>query len=176
MPDGRTVGSKLISRHGPSRSAWTCCAMSVPTSIVRRLAGQASQRNGSTASTASSLSIVPRLTTWYAGRCCRRRNRSRSPREELAKRGPDFLEQEIAQRVANAPQRWTMVVTVANPGDPTADPSAEFCCLTSSVLAKKRLPASRPMTRCVRIPKWDSNNSRHRTGVCARTVSRLVRF
>jgi catalase len=43
--------------------------------------------------------------------------------EELAKRGPDFLEQEIAQRVANAPQRWTMVVTVANPGDPTADPS-----------------------------------------------------
>ena len=43
--------------------------------------------------------------------------------EELAKRGSDFLEQEIAQRVANAPQRWTMVVTVANPGDPTADPS-----------------------------------------------------
>ena len=43
--------------------------------------------------------------------------------EELAKRGSDFLEQEIAQRVANAPQRWTMVATVANPGDPTADPS-----------------------------------------------------
>jgi catalase len=43
--------------------------------------------------------------------------------DELAKRGPDFLEQEIAQRVANAPQHWTMVVTVANPGDPTADPS-----------------------------------------------------
>jgi catalase len=41
----------------------------------------------------------------------------------LAKRGPDFLEQEIAQRVAEAPQRWTMVVTVANPGDPTANPS-----------------------------------------------------
>jgi catalase len=43
--------------------------------------------------------------------------------EELAKRGPDFLEQDITQRVAAAPQRWTMVVTVANPGDPTADPS-----------------------------------------------------
>jgi len=42
---------------------------------------------------------------------------------ELAKRGPDFLEQEIAQRVASGPQRWTMVVTVANSGDPTADPS-----------------------------------------------------
>jgi catalase len=42
---------------------------------------------------------------------------------ELAKRGPDFLEQEIAQRVAGAPQRWTLVVTVANPGDPTADPT-----------------------------------------------------
>jgi catalase len=43
--------------------------------------------------------------------------------DELAKRGPDVLEQEIAQRVASAPQRWTMVVTVANPGDPTADPT-----------------------------------------------------
>jgi catalase len=42
---------------------------------------------------------------------------------ELAKRGPDFLEQEITERVRNAPQRWTLVVTVANPGDPTADPS-----------------------------------------------------
>jgi catalase len=43
--------------------------------------------------------------------------------DDLAKRGPDFLEQEIAQRVASAPQRWSMVVTIANPGDPTADPS-----------------------------------------------------
>jgi len=43
--------------------------------------------------------------------------------DELVKRGPDFLEQEIAERVRGAPQRWTMVVTVANPGDPTADPS-----------------------------------------------------
>src|SRR5262249_33597301 len=45
------------------------------------------------------------------------------PADELAKRGPNFLEQEIAQRVAGAPQRWTMVLTVANPGDPTADPT-----------------------------------------------------
>jgi catalase len=43
--------------------------------------------------------------------------------DELAKRGPDFLEEEITQRVAAGPQRWTMVVTVANPGDPTADPT-----------------------------------------------------
>jgi catalase len=43
--------------------------------------------------------------------------------DELAKRGPNFLEQEIAARVAGAPQRWTMVVTLANAGDPTADPS-----------------------------------------------------
>src|ERR1700742_4623290 len=43
--------------------------------------------------------------------------------EELAKRGPDFLEQEITQRVAAGPQHWSMVVTVANPGDPTADPN-----------------------------------------------------
>ena len=43
--------------------------------------------------------------------------------DDLAKRGPDYLEQEIAQRVAGAPQRWAMVVTIANPGDPTADPT-----------------------------------------------------
>jgi len=43
--------------------------------------------------------------------------------DELAKRGPDVLEQEITQRVAAGPQRWTLVVTVANPGDPTADPN-----------------------------------------------------
>jgi catalase len=42
---------------------------------------------------------------------------------DLAKRGPDFLEQEIAERVRGGPQRWTMVVTIANPGDPTADPT-----------------------------------------------------
>jgi catalase len=43
--------------------------------------------------------------------------------DDLGKRGPDYLEQEIAQRVAGAPQKWTMTVTVANPGDPTDDPS-----------------------------------------------------
>jgi catalase len=43
--------------------------------------------------------------------------------EDLAKRGPDFLEQEIAKRVRGGPLHWTMVVNVANPGDPTADPS-----------------------------------------------------
>jgi catalase len=42
---------------------------------------------------------------------------------DLSKRGPDFLEQEIAERVRGGPQRWTMVVSVADPGDPTADPS-----------------------------------------------------
>jgi catalase len=43
--------------------------------------------------------------------------------DDLAKRGPDFLEQEITERVRGGPLRWVMVVTVANPGDPYADPS-----------------------------------------------------
>jgi catalase len=43
--------------------------------------------------------------------------------DDLAKRGPDFLEQEITERVGGGPLRWTMAMTVANPGDPTADPS-----------------------------------------------------
>ncbi|MGL4968370.1 MAG: catalase family peroxidase [Inquilinus sp.] len=43
--------------------------------------------------------------------------------EELAKLGPDFLDQDIVKRVAAGPQRWTLAVTVANPGDPTSDPT-----------------------------------------------------
>jgi len=43
--------------------------------------------------------------------------------EELAKRGPNFLDAEITERVRGGPVRWSMVVTVAHPGDPTADPS-----------------------------------------------------
>ncbi len=41
----------------------------------------------------------------------------------MKQRGPNFLDAEITQRVQTAPQRWSMIVTVANPGDPTADPS-----------------------------------------------------
>ena len=43
--------------------------------------------------------------------------------DELAKRGPDFLEQEITQRVAAGTQHWSLMITVANPGDQTADPN-----------------------------------------------------
>jgi catalase len=43
--------------------------------------------------------------------------------DELAKRGPDLLAHEITERVHHAPQHWTLVVTVANAGDPTADPT-----------------------------------------------------
>ena len=42
---------------------------------------------------------------------------------ELEKRGPDSLEKEITERVRQAPQRWTMNVVVANPGDVTSDPT-----------------------------------------------------
>jgi len=43
--------------------------------------------------------------------------------DDLAKLGPDHLEHEIADRVAKSPQRWTMVLTIADPGDQTSDPS-----------------------------------------------------
>jgi catalase len=48
------------------------------------------------------------------------------PPEDLAKRPPDFLEQEIRERVKSGPVRWTLVIKVAEPGDPTADPSQEW--------------------------------------------------
>jgi catalase len=43
--------------------------------------------------------------------------------DALKARGDSYLEQEITQRVGQAPQRWTMVVTLANAGDPTNDPT-----------------------------------------------------
>lgn len=43
--------------------------------------------------------------------------------DDLAKLGPDFLEQEIMQRVGNHPVKWNMVVTVANPDDQITDPN-----------------------------------------------------
>jgi catalase len=43
--------------------------------------------------------------------------------EELKQRDPDFLAKDITERVGKAPQRWAMTVELANPGDPTADPS-----------------------------------------------------
>jgi catalase len=43
--------------------------------------------------------------------------------EELAKRGPDFLETEIVDRIKTGPLHWTMLLTIANPGDQTADPT-----------------------------------------------------
>ena len=45
------------------------------------------------------------------------------PAEELKTRDNDFLEKDITQRVAAGPQKWNMVVTVANAGDTTADPT-----------------------------------------------------
>lgn len=45
------------------------------------------------------------------------------PPDELAKRDPNFLKQEIAERVGREPVRFALAVTVANPGDTTADPS-----------------------------------------------------
>ena len=43
--------------------------------------------------------------------------------EDFAKLGPDHLAAEVTARVGKEPQLWTMVVTVANPDDPVADPS-----------------------------------------------------
>jgi catalase len=42
---------------------------------------------------------------------------------QLKALGDNFLDADISKRVQSAPQRWTLVVTVANPGDPTADPT-----------------------------------------------------
>ncbi len=38
-------------------------------------------------------------------------------------RGANFLDVDITQRVQSEPQHWNLIVTVANPGDPSHDPS-----------------------------------------------------
>jgi len=43
--------------------------------------------------------------------------------EDFAKLGPNHLEEDITERVSKAPQRWTLVLTVADPSDPTSDPT-----------------------------------------------------
>jgi len=66
---------------------------------------------------------------------------------DLTKLGPDYLEQEIAERVGKAPQRWTMVLTVASPGDQTSDPSkawpADRRTVTVGTLVVERIEAER---------------------------------
>lgn len=48
------------------------------------------------------------------------------PPDELAKQPPDFLEQEITQRIKSGPLHWTLVIHVAESGDKTSDPSQEW--------------------------------------------------
>lgn len=43
--------------------------------------------------------------------------------EQRAAADPDFLREDLHQRLAQGPLRWTMQVTVAQPGDPIVDPS-----------------------------------------------------
>jgi len=43
--------------------------------------------------------------------------------DELKNSNPEFLQQDIVKRVGAGPQKWELVVSVANPGDPTADPT-----------------------------------------------------
>jgi catalase len=45
---------------------------------------------------------------------------------DRAKWPDDFLEREIAQRIAIAPQQWKMIVTLADPGDSTDNPSKSW--------------------------------------------------
>lgn len=46
--------------------------------------------------------------------------------QDLAKRDPDFLAEDITKRVEARPQRWELLITVASPGDPTADPTKSW--------------------------------------------------
>ncbi|RDS79812.1 catalase [Dyella monticola] len=39
---------------------------------------------------------------------------------------PNYLDADLAQRLAQGPQRWHLVITLANPGDPTNDATKEW--------------------------------------------------
>ena len=65
--------------------------------------------------------------------------------EDLAKRGPNALDDELRTRLDTGPVRYTMQLTVANAGDPTADPSkawgANHRTLNAGTLVVERLEA-----------------------------------
>jgi catalase len=42
------------------------------------------------------------------------------------RRGPDYLQEEIVERLARGPVRFTLEVQIATPGDPITDPSAAW--------------------------------------------------
>ena len=43
------------------------------------------------------------------------------PHDELSHLGPDFLESDLKQKLAQGPLKWRLVVTLAAPGDPSND-------------------------------------------------------
>jgi catalase len=43
--------------------------------------------------------------------------------DDFAKLGANHLEEDITERVARSPQRWMLVLTIADPSDPTSDPT-----------------------------------------------------
>ena len=55
--------------------------------------------------------------------------------QDLGKQGPDALEQEITKRVAGGPQHWNLLLTVADPGIPTADPNKAWPASSKTVSA-----------------------------------------
>lgn len=46
-----------------------------------------------------------------------------TPMTDAQQRDPDFLSKDLRERLNEGPQRWHLIVTVANPGDPTNDAS-----------------------------------------------------
>ena len=44
--------------------------------------------------------------------------------DQLKQRDPQFLAEDIKQRVGSGPQHWDIVLTIANPGDTTSDPTS----------------------------------------------------
>lgn len=42
---------------------------------------------------------------------------------QLGKLDPDFLDEDITRRVAISPLRWKLIITIAEPGDPSSDPT-----------------------------------------------------
>ena len=69
------------------------------------------------------------------------------PPEELAKRGPNFLETEITDRIKAGPARWTMRVTVANAGRSRPRTPARRGRRTVAASTSARSPSTRSKPR-----------------------------
>ena len=132
----------------PTRRGWAHSSRPTPRRSPRsrpcspRRSRPATRRSRTTASTRSSWWTTPA----HARRCDSRGHRSRaSPMlDDASDRDPDFLADELADRLASGPAAFDLVVHLGTDDDPTDDPTAVWPERPTVVAGRLELDGDRP--------------------------------